>query len=319
LFCFQANRQVARKSASKGPLPNEVLHFKQFCQKRRKSEMVSAVGTDYLQRLDFKSSETPFIAISVFENLFSDFKSSFDCSKLMQIFGEKVRQNFLFDNWCVSHVSMVAASTILTFMGKVPPMLFSSTNQLSKFPTVRLPALSTDLLPDEMFSVSPESNLSSRSRRTKLLTEKFQNSTFLTNGRLMASFSSPNNSVEEIVEASDSVQKIDESVVVTKARIRPKYRHLVNLADLSSSLKIRPSLPKGWKVEENPEFEEIVSPTGDRLKTCRRKSSNIFESTESVGSSPSVIFESEEEVRQVSSFLTISMLISYKLKLFLWA
>ena len=113
----------------------------------------------------------------------------------------------------------------------------------------------------------------------------------------MASFNSPNNSVDEIPpDVPNSVKTIDESVVVTKARIRPKYRHLVSLSDLSNSSKIRLSLPKGWRVEENSELEEIVSSKGDRLKTCRRKSSNIFESTESDDSSQSVIFESEEKV-----------------------
>ncbi len=126
---------VAKKSTSKGPLPDEVNHFKSLFTE------VNLTTLEFLRNIDIRFSnkyQSHFVSISEFEELFVDFKNLLDSSKLMQLFGQKMEENFLFDNWQVSHVSMKAANVILTLLGKKPSVISLLHHQLSVLPTVRL-------------------------------------------------------------------------------------------------------------------------------------------------------------------------------------
>ena len=278
--------------ASRCPEANEVYHF------RSKVRQINLEATNFLQTFECRSyQDKPFINIAVFENVFSDFKATFDCSKLMQMFGQKVQHNFLFENWRVSHVSMEAASTILTFMGKNPEIFFTAACQLSKVPQVVM----SNVLPQRFAPLtSPKSlwDASRASKRTKLLTEKFQNSNFLNNGRLMASFMSGSNKPGNDNSNSENVLNIDkeDETVIKKVRIRPKFRHLSNFCTDSN---ISLSLPPGWRVEQNLDStQEFICSNAKRFKTCRTNFSNRLDRSVAIKPTKNTInFDEHVEVR----------------------
>jgi len=126
---------VAKKTTSKGPLPDEVRHFKSIITE------VNHAASEFLSNIDIRFSnkyQSHFVSLLEFEELFVDFKNLLDSSKLLQLFGQNIEENFLFDNWQVSHVSMKAANVILTLLGKKPSMIALLYHQLSVLPTVRL-------------------------------------------------------------------------------------------------------------------------------------------------------------------------------------
>ena len=269
--------QVAKKSAAITPEANEVEHF------RTKVREANAQATDFLRTVQCRTIlDKPFLSLDFFETIFSNFKSSCDCSKLMQIFEDEVRKNFLFDGWSISHVSVDAANVLLTFFGREPELLFAATSQLSKIPFVRLsnvlpksfpgtPSVGSDPMTPGSFRTS---------KRPKLATEKFQNSNFLSRGRLMASLLSPEKS-----DSTNSTQNVDldsgrKVSADVKPRLRPKYRHLSQVpAPVPVASEARLSLPGGWRIEtSNRNIEEFVSSSGDRLKIGPVKPSKLAES-----------------------------------------
>jgi hypothetical protein len=218
--------QVAKKSASVYPKSNEVDHF------RSKVRQVNAEATKFLRTVDCRTLHNrAFVSTDFFDMVFTDFRPSRYWPKLMETFGGSVGQNFLFDRWSFSHVSADVAGTILTLMGKEPKLLFTTFNHLSKRPEVCLPNIS----PGTASPNGQNADASRCSKRTKLLTEKLQNSNFLNNGRLMASFTSPNKSDSKDPVSSDDRQNVADAdaSVVARVRLRPKYRHLSTFSNFS--------------------------------------------------------------------------------------
>ena len=279
--------------ASRCPEANEVDHF------RSKVRQINLEATNFLQTFECRSyQDKPFINIAVFENVFSDFKATFDCSKLMQMFGQKVQHNFLFENWRVSHVSMEAASTILTFMGKNPEIFFTAACQLSKVPRVVV----SNVVPQRFALLTSPKSLSDTSRtskRTKLLTKKFQNSNFLNNGQLMASFMSVSNKSGNDDSNSENVLNIDkeDKTIIKKVKIRPKFRHLSNFCTNSN---ISLSLPPSWRFKQNlNSTEEFICSNAKRFKTCQTNFSNTLDRSVAIKPTENTInFDEHVEVRK---------------------
>jgi hypothetical protein len=116
-----ARKQVAKKSASKGPRSSEVDHFRSIYRQ---------VGAGLLRKLEFRTFDSKlYVAVGSFENVFADFMATFDCSTLLRFFGSEVPLHFLFDKWTVSHVSMPAANLILRSIKNTPEMFRASADQ----------------------------------------------------------------------------------------------------------------------------------------------------------------------------------------------
>ena len=131
--------QVAKKSASKGPSPKEVQAYNLALLEHEKNR---EMGRKFLESLDIKcSKDTPMLAVSSLEQIFSNFKKSFDCSSMMKNSGKNIFDHFLFENWSVSHLSIEIVRQIFAMQAKSPPILYTSLLQMSTFPLVQMSTL----------------------------------------------------------------------------------------------------------------------------------------------------------------------------------
>jgi len=215
-----------------------------------------------------------YVSINLFTHLFHNFKMDTSClmSFLVMLFGDPSK-DFVFKKWQITHLSLRAAQEIVNVMRK-PLYLVNIFDQLETLPTVPLKKVShdtykkthlTQLSRNEfcnLFALGPAPVRVSK--RTKMPTQKFQDSPCITSmATLSSSITSPpkksSNSFPTCSKTSQHVQTVqqtkeeilnnfDKSWI--SGRLRPRYRKLLD--------KKKPKLALEDIVTNETNPEEII-------------------------------------------------------------
>ena len=219
--------------------------------------------SEFFHRMNLKFvDDSVFIPVESINKIYKDFRV--DLRKIVEVLPRNASKTgcFLYENFCVSHVSSQVMLAIMKRMRKRPKLVYDLIHKL----TSQLKVISEDFNKDDDESVESPS----RPKRTLRMPKRF------------------------IQESSNEAAKKSENEVpkYCSGIIKPLFRPLkVNAKKRSKHCSSPPKLPKGWKTEtaQNGKVIKVVmiSPTGLRFKSLA-KALNYIKKTEGKDKAKSV-------------------------------